>query len=261
MPVHLSVDHDGVAHLTLARSEKRNALDRAMLEDLRRCVASIAERDDVIALVVRGEGGVFCAGADIGDWVAPTHDAAAELSRLGQDAFSALAALPVVSVAVIEGVAVGGGLELALACDLRIAACDARLGLPELALGNLPAWGGTARLADVAGLGVTRQLLLTGELISGERAAELHVVTSAHPSETLPEAVAACIDRLRSSEPYATSLAKQVLDELTSVLGVEAALAGYTACLDTSRQRKQAFLDQRAAAKAAQATRMTGVSS
>lgn len=257
MPVTLSVDPDGVAHLTLDRPAKRNALDGAMVASLREQVDVLAARADVRAVVVRGAGGTFCAGADIADWVAPSNAVAAEQSRVGTEAFAALAALPVPSVAVLEGIAVGGGLELAMACDLRVAATDARLGLPELGLGNLPSWGGTARIADVAGLGVARHLLLSGELVSGARAAELLVVTSAHDPGDLDAAVTALVQRLLGAEPLAVALAKQALTDFERRLAQEDALAAYTAGLASSRDRKQDFLDRKAAAKAAQATPTT----
>ncbi|GAB2445258.1 enoyl-CoA hydratase-related protein [Nocardioides hungaricus] len=254
MPVTLAVDSRGVAHLVLDRPEKRNALDVAMLESLREQVAAVRSRDDVRVAVVRGAGGTFCAGADIADWVDPGHVAAVAQSRLGQETFAELAALDVPSVAVVEGGAYGGGLELALACDLRLAAYDARMGLPELGLGNLPSWGGTARLVDLAGLGVARHVLLSGELLTGERAAQLLVVTSAHPTGELDGALAALVDRLLQAEPTAVGLAKQVLAGFERTLATESALAGYTACLDSSRDRKQSFLDRRAAARAARPT-------
>jgi len=256
MPVTLKVDADGVAHLTLDRASKRNALDGAMLTDLRERVREIRARSDVRVVVLRGDGGTFSAGADIADWVSPPHEVAAALSQLGRDTFSELAALPVVSVAVIEGTAVGGGLELAFACDLRLAADTALLGLPELGLGNLPTWGGTARLVDIAGLGVTRHLLLSGELVSGERAAELLLVTSVHPAIDLAAAVDATVERLLAAEPLAISLAKKVLGEFEHQSGLETTIAAYTAGLTSSRQRKQDFLDRKAAARRAKAAQL-----
>lgn len=253
MPVTLTVDPDGVAHLTLDRPSKRNALDRAMVESLRDRVAEIRDRDDVRVVVLRGAGGTFCAGADIADWVQPPHHLAVTMSELGQEAFGALAALPVASIAVIEGGAFGGGLELALACDVRVATDDAALGLPELSLGNLPAWGGIARLVDIAGLGVARHLLLTGELLSGTRAVELLLVSSAHPAADLQAAVDTSVARLLAAEPTAVRLTKQVLAALGSTVTSDSALAGYTAGLESSRGRKQEFLDRKAAARAAKA--------
>lgn len=246
MPVTLDVDPDGVATLLLDRPAKRNALDRAMLDSLGAAIARLGGRDDLRAVVVRGAGGMFCAGADITDWVGTPGPVAAELSRLGRDTFGALAALPVPSLAVIEGGAIGGGLELALACDLRVAAADATLGLPETRLGNLPSWGGVARLAAVAGLGVARQLVLGGEMISGARAADLLVVGAAAPAAELEALVRGTVDRLLAADPAALALAKQVLGGQPLNHPLEPALAAYTAGLDSSRRRKQDFLDQKA---------------
>lgn len=240
----------GVAHIRLCRSHKRNALDRAMLEQLRGDIARLADRPDTRVVVVRGEQGVFSAGADIGDWADPSQEEAAALSQFGQDTFDALAYLPVPTVAVVEGCAIGGGLELALACDLRLSTNDAVLGLPELGLGNLPSWGGTARLADIAGLGVARHLLLSGELVDGARAAELLLVTSAHQEDDLEAALDATVARLLAAEPQALALAKRVLREFRSESSLEASLAAYTAGLESSRTRKQAFLEHRRSSRA-----------
>nr|WP_296066622.1 enoyl-CoA hydratase/isomerase family protein [uncultured Actinoplanes sp.] len=247
MPVTLDVDDRSVATLTLDRPAKRNALDRAMLESLLDATTGLGRRDDVRAVVVRGAGRTFCAGADIADWVSPAAPVAAELSRLGRAAFAAVAALPAPSVALIEGAAVGGGLELALACDVRIAAGDALLGFPELRLGNLPAWNGLSRLVGVAGLGVARHLLLTGELVDGTRAGHLGIVTAVAPPDRLTRALAEVVDGFLACEPAALALAKQVLAGFDRDLPLEPAMAAYTAGLDTSRSRKQAFLDRRAA--------------
>lgn len=251
MPVTLTVGPDGVAQLTLDRPHKRNALDNAMIDSLREMVDAIAGRDDVRLVVLRGAGGTFCAGADIAEWVAPSNATAAEQSLRGTRAFDALAALPVPSVAVIEGTAIGGGLELAMACDVRVAADEALLGLPELGLGNLPSWGGTARIVAVAGLGVARHLLLSGELLSGTRAAELQLVTVSAASDALDDAVSALVGRLLAAEPRAVAIAKANLASFDRHLPAEDAMAAYTAGLDSSRLRKQAFLDRKAVAKAA----------
>lgn len=251
MPVTLAVNSDRVAHLTLDRASKRNALDLKMVMSMRDRIAEIQERNDVNVVVVRGAGGFFCSGADIAEWVQPPHNVAVANSELGQKAFGALSALPVPTLAVIEGGAFGGGLELALACDVRIATTDAVLGLPELGLGNLPSWGGIARMVDIAGLGVTRHVLLTGELISGSRAAELLLVSSAHEAADLQTVVNRVVTRLLAAEPTAVRLTKQVLAALESTIASESALAGYTAGLDSSRSRKQDFLDRKVAAHAA----------
>lgn len=251
MTVNLNVDLHGVATLTLDRPRKRNALDGSMLTDLHQRVDQIAAEPGVRAVVVRGAGGTFCAGADIADWVSPAPEVAAALSELGLKAFAALAELPVPSLAVIEGTAVGGGFELALACDVRIAAKDAVIGFPELGLGNLPAWGGVGRTIAIAGTGVARQLVLTAELISGSRAAELGLVTSAHDTTDLVQAAQTRVKQLVSIDPLAARTAKQTISRFESHQELESTLAAFFAVSHASRQLKQDFLDRKATAKAA----------
>ncbi|WP_127506136.1 enoyl-CoA hydratase/isomerase family protein [Actinoplanes solisilvae] len=259
MPVTLEVDDRSVATLTLDRPAKRNALDRPMLESLLDVTSDLERRGDIRAVVVRGAGGTFCAGADIAEWVNPSGPVAADLSRLGRSAFAAVAALPVPSVALIEGAAVGGGFELALACDVRVAADDALLGFPELRLGNLPAWSGLARLVEITGLGVARHLLLTGELVDGERAGALGIVTAVAESNGLSRKLAEVVDGFLACEPTALTLAKQVLAGYHHDLPLEPALAAFTAGLESSRSRKQAFLDRRAAARRGRAVTTTRI--
>ncbi len=243
MPVRLEVSNN-VATLLLDRPKKRNALDVAMLESLREQVRQV--RDSRARVVVlRGAGGVFSAGADLADWVAPTPAQAAERSRLGREVFTELSALPQPSVAVVTGVAAGGGLELALACDLRVADPHARLGFPEARLGNLPAWGGLARLIGAVGVGVARHLLLTGDLFSGERAGQLLVVDRV--AADVEGALSALVHSLLAGDPWALSTGKQVLAGFDVDLGLEPLVAAHVAGLESSRQRKQAFLEERAA--------------
>jgi enoyl-CoA hydratase/carnithine racemase len=216
MPVILDVDDSSVATLLLDRPHKRNALDREMLDSLLDATGQLARRTDVRAVIVR---------------------------------FAAVAALDVPSVALIEGAAVGGGFELALACDVRIAASDALIGFPELRLGNLPAWGGLARLIGITGLGAARHLLLTGELVDGIRAATLGVVTAVADPNDLSAELARIVNGFTACEPTALALAKQVLTGFAGDLPLEPAIASYTAGLDSSRRRKQDFLDRKAARK------------
>ena len=252
MPVRLDVEADGRATVLLDRPRKRNALDRPMLESLREVVAELRHHLDARVVVVRGAGGAFCAGADIADWADPGPELADELSRLGSETFAELAALPQPSVAVLEGPAVGGGLELALACDLRVAATDAVIGMPEARLGNLPSWGGLARLVQAAGSAPARQLLLTGAPVDGTRAERLGVVTAVATPDRLTELVDRTVAELLEGDPLAQALAKRALAGYERPLTEEAALAAYTAMLPSSQGRKNDFLARRAAAKSPQ---------
>lgn len=249
MPVRLEVDDDDRATVYLDRPAKRNALDRTMIESLRDAVAALRDNASARVVIVRGVDGVFSAGADIREWVDPSPQIAGELSRLGSQTFEALAALPQPSVAAIEGPAVGGGLELALACDIRIARSDATIGFPEARLGNLPAWGGMARLAHTAGLGVARHLLLTGDIVDAARAAELGVVTAVCPPDDFELSVNATVSSLTACDPTALAMLKTVLSGLDGRITTEDVMASYVATLPASRQRKQAFLDRKASGR------------
>lgn len=245
MSVTMQVDDRGVAWVELARPEKRNALTGKMLAALAGYAAELSATADVRLLVLAGRGQSFCAGADLGEWVDPTAQEAAALSRQGRETFSALAGLDIPSLAVIQGSAVGGGLELALACDVRVCTDTAVLGLPEVRLGNLPAWGGMSRLIESAGMGLTRQLLLSGSPVSGASAAQRGLISEAVPEEDLTACRDRWIEAFLATDPQAVALAKQLLADPTRTMPIEAGLAAYTAGLDSSRRRKQAFLDRR----------------
>lgn len=245
MPVTTTIASDGCATVLLDRPQKRNALDESMLESLLDAVTSLRRTDALRLVVVRGSGGSFCAGADIGDWTDPGPVRAGELSRLGTRAFTELSALPVTVLAVLEGSVLGGGLELAMACDLRISTTTARLGLPETRLGNVPTWGGVARLVDAIGLAGARALLLTGEPISGTRAEQLGLVlASAEPAE-LDTTLEALRSQILLGEPHAVALIKDILRGFERPRTYEPALASYASLLDASRERKQAFFASR----------------
>lgn len=246
----MQVDDRGVAWLELTRPVKRNALTGNMLTTLATYARDLSLTPDLRLLVLHAQGPSFCAGADLGEWVDPTAKEAAALSRQGREAFSRLAELDIPSLAVIQGSAIGGGLELALACDVRVSTNTALLGLPEVRLGNLPAWGGMSRLIEATGLGFTRQLLLSGSLVSGDVAAQRGLVSEAVPEEDLVTCRDDWVDAFLATDPLAVALAKQLLADTTHTMPIEAALAAYTSGLDSSRKRKQAFLERSAGSRA-----------
>lgn len=241
----IKVDVAGdIGTLTLDRPSKLNALTNAMIGDLLEAVRTLAT-SPISAIVVRSSGKHFSAGADLGEWANPTSEEADAMSRRGEEAFAALAASPMPSVAVIDGIAAGGGLELALACDLRIASTTAKLGLPETTLANLPAYGGVPRLVRVVGNTRARELLFTGELISGERAAAIGLVNWAVDAADLADRAEDVVAKIASADRFSVSLAKS----LTGNTPIDGLLARVTSQTQASRERKQAFLDARAAKK------------
>lgn len=176
--VTMAVGHDGqIALLTLNRPESLNAISRALAADLSRTCADLAQRADVRAVVVTGAGErAFCAGADLKErrlLAAPeraAHTAAIEAAA------EALAALPMPTVAAIRGFALAGGAELAVACDLRVAATDAVLGFPEVKIGIFPGAGGVLRLPALVGAGAARDLLYTGRRVEADEALRLGLI-------------------------------------------------------------------------------------
>jgi enoyl-CoA hydratase len=174
----ITVESDGrVALLTLNRPARLNAIGTPTLECLDAALADLAANDDVGALVITGAGKAFSAGADIAEFSAFQRPAEfAAFIHHFTDTYGQLQQLPKPSVAAINGMAFGGGLELALACDLRVAAAGARLGVPEIKLGLLPGAGGTARLTRMLPPGMAKQMLLTGDPLTATDAHRLGLV-------------------------------------------------------------------------------------
>jgi len=207
----VDVDDDGVATVRLA-NEPVNAIDQTMRGELGEALDVLRE-DRVRVGIVTGSESVFSVGADVGlfeaarDWT--TAEFRANSRRLGR-VFDGLEALEKPVLAAIDGTCVGGGLELALACDVRIAAPDARLGFPEHNIGLLPGLGGCSRFVHLVGPGVAKDLIFRGELVDGERALALGLVerVEADPLAAAEDYAAALLDR----PPQALGLAKRVVN-------------------------------------------------
>jgi len=221
-----------------------NALDRPTLEELRDRLAELAEDAEARVVVLTGSGEkAFVAGADIKYMSGLGVDEAKEWGALGHQAGQLLETMPKPTIAAINGFALGGGCELALACDLRYAAPTARLGQPEINLGIIPGWGGTQRLARVCGLGVAKELILTGRLVHAEEALDLGLVNAVH-DPVLDKAVEVA-RLLASKSPLALAAAKRATnhalqgdhvenlqreaDEFGGLFGTEDAREGLTA--------------------------------
>jgi enoyl-CoA hydratase len=198
-----------VAVLTVNRPDKMNALNREVRAALFDALEALRDDDDVRAVVITGAGEkAFVAGADIGEF----KDAApVDQYRSMQDGnvFSALEAFPKPVIAMIDGYCLGGGCELAMACDVRLAAEDARLGQPEIDLGLIPGGGGTQRLPRLVGEGRAMKLILTGEMVSGERAAEIGLVDEVVAPDELEERTLTLARDIASKSPVALQAAKE----------------------------------------------------
>ena len=219
----IRIDRDGrVAHLVLARPQRRNALDEELIADLNDAVAELESAVDVGCVVVRGEGPGFSSGIDAATLERlATPDGLRRIRGAFVAAYDRLEALPIPTVASVHGWAIGAGFELALACDLRVIAGDATLGLPETRMGVVPDVGGAARLAALIGTGRAKELILTSAMIDGTRAGRLGIANRVAPAARLAAATATLTDELLACSTTANGLAKRIIDRAARPLWSE----------------------------------------
>jgi enoyl-CoA hydratase/carnithine racemase len=213
---HLRVDRrpDGVAVVTLAYPERRNAMSAPMTRSWQRLMGQLRYDRAVRCVVVTGEGRAFCSGGDTG-WIGSEPDATVDALRDRMlpfyRAWLSIRDLEVPTIAAVNGAAIGAGMCLALACDLRYATEDATLGVPFSALGMHAGMAATWLLPDAAGLGVARELLLTGRVVTGAEAAQLGVVNRAFPAHDFARQVDAIAGSVAANAPIPTRLTKVAL--------------------------------------------------
>lgn len=242
---------DGIARLTINRPEKLNALDRLTMQEIDRAVAAAGDDASAGVLIVTGMGEkAFVAGADIGELASQTPVEGAAFARRGQEVLNRLERLGKPSIAAINGYALGGGLELAMACTLRVAADTARLGQPEVTLGIIPGYGGTQRLSRLVGAGRALEILLSGEPIEAREAHRIGLVNRVVPAAELTAAAEALARTLLSRAPVALRYALQAVHEglqmtLAEGLSMEAALFGLTCATEDRREGTRAFVEKR----------------
>jgi len=201
---------EGIAVVTISRPQALNALNSRFFQEMDNLIAEIGARDDIKVLIITGEGKAFAAGADIAEMAGKTQDQAAQFSKVGQRTFRSLELLAKPVIAAVNGFALGGGCELALACDFRIAGSKAKFGQPEVNLGVIPGYAATQRLPRLIGLGNALFLLLTGEMIGAEDALRMGLVQKiVEPDELVPAALGLA-KTIASKGPRAVKLVKQV---------------------------------------------------
>ena len=244
---------DGVAFITLNRPKVLNALNAATLAELATAFAAIRDDDSIRAVLLTGAGEkAFAAGADIQELAQANGAQGLELARRGQAAFAAIEQCGKPVIACINGFALGGGCELALACTLRVASENARLGQPEVKLGLIPGYGGTQRLARLVGKGVALQLILTADMISAAEALRIGLVNEVvAPGKLLArgEEIARTIAKMA---PLAVRYSLEAVHRgydlpLEEALYLEASLFGVCCGTADKAEGTQAFLEKRAA--------------
>jgi enoyl-CoA hydratase len=242
---------DGIATITVSRPERLNALDRDTMRDLETAFAYVQNEPTVRGLIITGAGDkAFVAGADIHELRELKPVEATLFSARGQGIFRTLELMRKPSIAAINGFALGAGLELAMACTLRVAVPLAKLGLPELTLGTIPGYGGTQRLPRLVGRGRALELLLTGRKIGAEEAAQMGLVNRIYPSESLLEETRRLLRQILANGPVAVALAIETVDVgLTNGedagLRFETTAFGLAASTEDLREGTTAFFERR----------------
>ena len=249
---NILLETDGaIATVTINRPDKMNALNDATLHELAHAFDAVKADDSVRALVVTGSGDkAFIAGADINELARMDPLGAKDLARFGQLVFSRLETLGKPSIAMINGFALGGGLELALSCTLRTMSDKARVGLPEVSLGIIPGYGGSQRLARIAGPGVAREWILTGDMFGAAEAHRVGVANRIFSPEELAEGTRAMVDTILSRGPIAVRLAIEAIHRGTNMSQeegekIETDMFALAATTEDMKEGMGAFLEKR----------------
>ena len=252
MTLVLTEDHGPVRHVVLNRPEKRNAFNAELIAATGDALRDAAADDSVRCVVLRGAGPMFSSGMDLGA-LAALADAPENLRAFRHElivAWNRAEEMPKPTVCAIHGACLGGALELALACDLRVIASDAVVGLPETRIGLIPDVGGSSRLPAVVGLGRAKELIMTGKLIGGEEAERIGLANRVAPPEELEAATQALVDELLACAPVAVGLAKRVMDAsarpaLAATLELEVTMQERCAATADFAEGARAFQEKR----------------
>jgi enoyl-CoA hydratase len=248
----LLVERGGaIAVVTFNRPEVRNALNAETLDTLRRVMLELKADDQVRVVILTGAGDkAFVAGADIRELAVQTPTSGREFSLAGQHVFDIVEHLGKPTIAAINGYALGGGCELAMACTLRLASDTAKLGQPEISLGIIPGYAGSQRLSRLVGKGKAMELLLTGATISAAEAERIGLVNRVIGASELMNEARALAEQLAANAPIATRYILDVVNRglempFADAAAYEATLFGLVAATDDMREGTRAFLEKR----------------
>ncbi len=250
MPIQVAQENM-VAVVTVDRPERLNALNTQALQELLESFERLARDSSVRAIIVTGAGDrAFIAGADIAEMKDKGPSEALAFARLGQAVCSAIEAAPQPVIAAINGYALGGGCEIALACDIRLASETAVLGQPEVTLGVPPGWGGTQRLPRVIGPGLARELIYTGRRVGAQEALRIGLVNAVYPPGELLERARALAADIARNAPVAVRLSKEAIRrgldvDLETGLALEAQAFALAFSTADQREGMSAFLEKR----------------
>ncbi|MCE2954635.1 MAG: enoyl-CoA hydratase/isomerase family protein [Gemmatimonas sp.] len=243
---------DRIATITVNRPDKLNALNDATIAELGRAIDEANARADVAAVLLTGAGRSFIAGADISELESQSPLEAQRRARAGQAIFRRFETSPKPTVAAINGFALGGGCELAMACHVRLASDKAKLGQPEVKLGIVPGYGGTQRLPRLVGRGAAHRLLLTGDMIDAAEALRLGLVDQVVAPEALLDTARALLTTMAANAPLALAGCIEAVDRglgvtLEEGCTIESDFFGLLSATADMKEGMRAFLEKRAA--------------
>jgi len=210
---NIKVEMDGnIATLTINRPKALNALNDETITEIEKAFDELEKGGEARVMILTGEGKAFVAGADIGELRDADGEGGKRISSKGNALFKRIEDSDIVSIAAVNGFALGGGCEIAMACDMRFASDAARLGQPEVNLGVIPGYGGTQRLSRLVGKGKAKELILTGDMIDADEALRIGLVEKVVPAENLMEVVKKTAGKIASKGPAAVRLSKKAIN-------------------------------------------------
>ena len=203
---------EGIGYVTVNRPQAMNALNSQVLNELYKVFVDIAQDDNVRAIILTGEGKAFVAGADIAEMSELSAVEARRFGQMGHQVMNLIENIEKPIIAAVNGFALGGGCELSMACDIRIASEKAKFGQPEVGLGIIPGFGGTKRLSSLVGKGMAKYLIMTAEMIDAQEAHRINLVEKVVAPEELMETCEAVARTIMSKAPIAVAVAKNIIN-------------------------------------------------
>jgi enoyl-CoA hydratase len=247
----LTKKSDGIGWITINRPDKLNAMNIETIEELKTAFRDFEHDTEVKAVILTGAGEkAFVAGADISEFVRLDAELGSHFSRQGQALTRAIENYPKPVIAAVNGYALGGGTEIALACHIRLASENAKLGQPEVKLGIIPGYGGTQRLARLVGKGKAMEMILSGRIIEAREAGEVGLINRVVPAAELLSAAEAMAKEIIKNAPLALAYSIEAINQgldmtLDDGLELEAQIFGRTCATEDFREGAQAFLEKR----------------
>jgi enoyl-CoA hydratase len=245
-------DNGAVRVIKINNSEALNALNTAILKELDAAFTEVAEDNGILAVVLTGEGRAFVAGADISEMKSKNAIEGEIFGKLGASVFRKIELLPKPVIAAVNGFALGGGCELAMSCDIRLASAKAKFGQPEVGLGITPGFSGTQRMPRLIGMGKAKELIYTADIIDAAEAYRIGLVNHVYEPEALMEEAMKMAEKIASKAPIAVKNSKEAINrgiqtDMDSAVAIEAYLFGLCFASEDQKEGMTAFFEKRKA--------------